>query len=214
MLPGLVYKVLYPLIPWIGVMALGFLIGRMAEWEEEIRHKTILWIGIAATAAFIVIRWLNVYGNAYKWSVQKNALFTFFSFINCTKYPPSLLYLLVTLGIAFLILYFIRRRSGPVLDFFLVFGRVPMFYYLLHFLMAHIFVFGLALIRYKTWPAWLFHDNPLYGIPPYPTGPADWGWGLVTVYIVWIAIVAILYPVCKWYMKYKKEHNYVWLSYL
>lgn len=214
-LPGIIYKVMYPLIPWVGVMALGFLLGRLTDWEEEKRKKFFLPFGLSLLGLFIIIRWINVYGDPSRWTVQKNWLFTFFSFINCTKYPPSLLYLLTTIGMGFVIIALIRNRTNPALNFFLVFGNVPMFYYILHFFFAHLFIILYAAIQYKTMPLWLFHDNPIYGcIPQYPTAPADFGYGLLVVYLTWIAVVLMLYPLCKRYMQYKRTHNNIITQYL
>lgn len=212
--PGIVYKVLYPLVPWIGVMTLGYLMGHLIDWEEEKRKVFLPLLGVILLVLFTVIRWVNIYGDPFPWSAQKDGLFTFLSFINCTKYPPSLLYLLMTLGLGFLILSYIRRHSGGIFESLRIFGNVPMFFYVLHFYAAHLFAILYAVIQYRSMPWFLFHDNPFIS-PQYPSAPGGgFGYGLGMVYFTWIAVVGLLYPLCKWYMQYKTTHDNIITRYL
>lgn len=198
--PGIEFGVGYPLIPWIGVMAVGYSFGKLLLLESEKRRKLLLALGIGLTLAFIVIRAVNVYGDPSPWAVQDNGLFTFFSFINTTKYPPSLLYLLITLGPGIIALAFFDRLREPGIFArpFLVFGRVPLFYYILHLYLIHALAVVLAWVRYG------------FASP----APQGYGYGLPVVYLVWLAILVMLYPVCRWFAGVKKRRRDAWLSYL
>lgn len=189
----------YPLIPWFAVMSMGYCFGALLSRDDmrasaEKRRTVLLRIGLGLTAAFIVLRFINVIGDSNHWSTQKNGLFTFFSFLNTTKYPPSLLYLLMTMGPAIAVLPFLEKARGKIADFFLVFGRVPLFYYVLHIPLINILGSLLYLWHNGTWP----QANPLIN----PIG-AD---SLAVVYLVWAVVVLLLYPVCKWYM-YRKGNS-------
>ena len=215
MLPlGLEIKLTYPVIPWVGVMALGYAFGNVVTQDEEKRRKSFFMLGLGLVAGFLIIRGINVYGDPACWISQESFLFTVLSFLNCTKYPPSLLFLLMTLGPAILILSFIKDEDTPVSRFFVVFGRVPLFFYILHFFLIHIIAIAFSWFEYKQMPHWLFANNPIFSSPPLPLAPADYGYGLTVVYLVWIAVTLLLYPACKWYMNYKRTHAYPWLSYL
>jgi len=200
-------KILYPLIPWVGVMGLGYGMGPIFLMEQKERKKRLLKTGIAVTIAFILIRAINVYGDSYAWSVQKNALYTFLSFIDCTKYPPSVLYLLMTLGPIFILLAaFDVNETGPVERFLLTFGRVPMFFYILHVPAIHALSVLFAYIKYGH-TEWLFGYNMLcLDAATSPDAPAGYGYNLPILYIVWIGVVAMLFPFCRWYGRIKKNH--------
>ncbi|MBA3657211.1 MAG: hypothetical protein H0W69_07655, partial [Gemmatimonadaceae bacterium] len=192
---------------WFAVMSMGYCFGALLSRDDirndaDKRRSTLIKIGLGLTVAFIVLRGINVIGDSQHWAPQKTALFTFFSFLNTSKYPPSLLYLLMTLGPAIIALAFLDRVRGKIADFFLVFGRVPLFYYILHIPLVN--VIGSLLYTWHNghWPS----TNPLFN----PIG-AD---GLPVVYLSWILVVALLYPVCRWYMKLKARSNNRWLSYL
>jgi hypothetical protein len=178
--------------------------------ESERRRKLLLIIGGIATALFILIRASNFYGDPSKWSHQKSAVFTVLSFINTTKYPPSLLFLLMTLGpaIAALALFEVINR-GAISNFFITFGRVPLFFYLLQWPTAHLISVLLHWIFGKP-VAWLF-KSPI-GIFENP--PKGNGFDLWVVYLCWIAGVALLYPLCKWFAGIKARRKDWWLSYL
>jgi uncharacterized membrane protein len=202
----------YPLVPWIGVMAAGYGFGSLLLRESVERRKWMFGLGATLTLLFIFLRAINVYGDPQPWSSQKNSLFTLFSFINCHKYPPSLLYLLMTLGPALLVLAALDRRIPRWLKPVLVFGRVPLFYYLLHLPLIH----GLAVLA-SYWAYgradWWFANPPMGPDAPI-LRPADYGYGLPVVYLVWIGVVLVLYPVCRWFAGVKQRRRDPWLSYL
>lgn len=193
--PGVHFFAGYPLIPWVGVMAVGYAFGPVLLRDPGARRQWLLRVGIALTLLFIVVRATNLYGDPVPWAAQKNAWFTLFSFVNCTKYPVSLCFLLMTLGPSLLLLArFDRGTPGPLKPL-LVFGRVPLFFYLLHLPFIH----GLALLA----------NFVRHGGSP----PPDAGFGLMGVYLLSILIVALLYPVCRWFAEFKRTHHGVWLSY-
>ncbi|MBI3417742.1 MAG: DUF1624 domain-containing protein [Verrucomicrobia bacterium] len=216
--PALGYRfaIGYPLIPWIGVVAAGYGFGALLQREPKERQKLILGLGIGLTALFVALRFTNTYGNfpygtSYHWSVQKNFLFTIFSFIDCHKYPPSLLYLLMTLGPALIVLALLDRGTPAILKPFLVFGRVPLFYYLLHIPLIHGLAVIVAYARFGR-ADWLF-SSP-FAPPGTNSIPADNGFGLPVVYLVWIGLVVALYPLCCWFAEVKRRRRDAWLSYL
>jgi uncharacterized membrane protein len=202
----------YPLIPWLGIMLVGYAIGKWytREYDATQRRKQLLTAGIIAVLLFIVLRFINIYGDPAPWSTQKNIVFTILSFINCTKYPPSLLYTLMTLGPVLIILSWMEGKELNFLKPALVFGRVPLFYYVLHFYLIHtISLISYMIINDKSLSEVDFHFGNAFG--GIPTG---WGYSLGIVYIAWISVVVALYPVCKWYNRYKSTHSYTWLSYV
>jgi uncharacterized membrane protein len=202
--------VIYPLIPWIGVMAVGYVLGGVYQFDAARRRRLLLIVGGSATLLFIIIRAINRYGDHSVWKQQKNLVFTVLSFINTSKYPPSLLFLLMTLGpaILFLALFETRSPSGPIRNFFVTFGRVPLFFYVLQWFLAHVISLVLHLAFGKP-VAWLFGSPLDFG--PAPRGI---GFNLGIVYLSWIAGVLILYPVCKWFAGVKQRRRDWWLSYL
>jgi uncharacterized membrane protein len=207
--PSPVVIVIYPLVPWIGVMAAGYAFGELYQLDAQRRRRLLLIIGGAATALFVLLRAINIYGDNVRWSTQKNLVFTALSFVNTTKYPPSLLFLLMTLGPAILALAVFETRSGGWLrEFFVTFGRVPLFFYLLQWYTAHLIAVLLNVAFGKS-VRWLFQT------------PIDWmgttpnaGFNLVVVYVSWIAGVLLLYPLCKWFAGVKQRRRDWWLSYL
>lgn len=199
--------VIYPLVPWIGVMATGYCFGRVMLLPEYKRRKALLTIGGVAILLFVILRFINVYGDPHPWEVQPTFGRSILSFINCEKYPPSLLYLLMTLGPSILVLPFIEKTENRVTRFFTVFGRVPLFYYLLHIYLIHTMAVLLALA--VDTPIRYFIDNELiFGPKP------NWGFGLPVVYLVWAVAIAILYYPSRWFMYIKLNHKKWWLSYL
>src|SRR5213596_173936 len=173
----------YPLIPWIGVMAAGYGFGALLLREPIERRKWLLGLGALLTALFILLRAINVYGDPGSWSGQKNTLFTLFSFLNCHKYPPSLLYLLMTLGPALLALALLDRGTPRWLKPVLVFGRVPLFYYLLHLPLIHGLAVVTSYLHYGQATWW-------FATPDAPVArPSDCGYSLPVVYLVWLGVV-------------------------
>jgi len=208
--PSPVVILAYPLIPWIGVMALGFAFGALYEIDGERRRRLLMRIGIVSIGLFVLLRAVNVYGDLVKWSVQRTATYTFLSFMNVTKYPPSLLYLLATLGPAMIFLALAERTSrGWLSRSLIVFGRVPLFYYLLQWYVAHglAVLLGLVALQPVAWQFMNFNDR-------FGTQPPNTGFRLWVVYVLWILGVLLLYPLCKWYADLKRRRNDWWLSYL
>lgn len=208
--PSPVVFVVYPLIPWIGVMAVGYAFGALYKLDFQQRRRLLLKIGGVATALFIILRAINVYGDPNKWSQQMNIVYTVLSFLNTTKYPPSLLFLLLTLGPAILALALFESRSlyGRIAQFFITFGRVPLFFYLLQWYTSHIIAILLHLAFGKPID-WLMR-SPIDFVTP----PRGVGFNLAVVYLVWIVGVLLLYPLCKWFAGVKQRRRDWWLSYL
>jgi uncharacterized membrane protein len=209
--PSPILIVIYPLVPWVGVMAVGFVFGSLYQLDAQRRRKLLLIIGSVATVLFVVLRIVNRYGDPGPWAQQKSPIYTFLSFLNTMKYPPSLLYLLMTLGPAIIALAMFERgpetKRGRVADFFIMFGRVPLFFYLLQWPTAHLISLFLHFVTGKP-VSWLFRSpmefSPVQGIR----------FNLVVVYLSWIAGVALLYPLCKWFAGVKQRRKDWWLSYL
>ena len=203
----------YHVIPWIGVMALGYCLGSLYAngFDASKRKKILLRLGIASILLFIIVRFINVYGNQTPWLNQKSPVYSFLSFLNISKYPPSLDYLLITEGIGLVFLSLTEDVSNRLTKFISVYGRVPLFYYLLHLYFIHLFAMLAAVLTGYKWTdmigftTWINYMPNLQG----------YGFGLGTVYLVWIVIVLLLYPLCKWYDRYKASHKGIWwLGYL
>lgn len=206
--------VTYTLLPWIAVMAAGFCLGQIFLMEPAARQRILLRLGLALTVAFIVVRGLNLYGDPVRWSHQKSWVFTMLSFLNCTKYPGSLDFVLMTLGPSLLMLAYLDRRTLKDTNPLIVFGRVPLFYFILHFYVIHALTVLAALLRYGV-QAGKFMFNPLPSMGgPSDLFPANFGYRLWVVYAVWILTVTMLYPLCRWFAKVKRERAAWWLSYL
>ena len=185
--------IMYPLIPWVGVMATGYCFGTLFTISAAARKKWLLTLGCCAIGLFVIIRYFNVYGDNALWVAQGSVHRTLLSFINVSKYPPSLDYLLITLGPGMILLAFLENTSNRLTNIFVVFGRVPLFYYILHLYLLHSMSIIAGLI----------------------SGKGDkFGVSLPYVYLLWLFAVTVLYFPCKWFMKYKKEHKQWWLSYL
>lgn len=200
----------YPLIPWIGVMAAGYAFGPVFLAEAALRRRALLRWGMLLTCAFVLLRLGNLYGDAATWSAQSSDLFTLFSFIHCTKYPPSLHYLLMTLGPGLLLLALMDRPLPAWLRWVNVFGQVPLFFYLLHLPLIH----GLAVLtdygRYGAvdWQfGWPFAPEEL-------AKPEDHGFGLLIVYLMTAFVVLLLYPLCRWFAGLKRTSRNLWVRLL
>jgi uncharacterized membrane protein len=204
----------YTVLPWIAVMAAGFCFGRILYYEPDVRCRIMRRIGVSSIAAFVVLRAVNLYGDPAPWTSQKSALYTFLSFLNCTKYPASLDFLLMTLGPALLVLAYFDRHPPSRQNPLIVFGRVPLFYFILHFYLIHALAVVLAWLRYGN-KALEFIFNPLPSMGgPKQLFPPDFGYSLVAAYLVWIVVVVSLYPLCRWFANVKSTRRSWWLSYL
>jgi uncharacterized membrane protein len=211
---GHIFIAPYPLIPWLAVMALGFCFGPVLEWMPERRQRFLLRLGVAATIGFVALRALNAYGDPVRWSWQPTAINTVLSFLNTTKYPPSLMFLLMTLGPGLVLLAWFDRVKFTTANPLIVFGRVPLFYFVLHFYAAHAAAVVLALITYGTGAlGFMFQPVPSMGGPA-QSFPPNFGYDLWVAYAVWIAIVVGLYPLCRWFAGVKQRRQDWWLSYV
>lgn len=202
----------YPVIPWTGIMLLGYCFGMLylPGTDASYRKKILLRTGISMIAVFVILRLINVYGDPFPWSTQKNSVFTFLSFLNVTKYPPSLDYIFLMLGPALIFLATAENLKGKISQYVIGLGRVPMFYYITHLYLIHIIAVVAALATgfefsdmiFNTWVT----DSP---------NLRGYGFSLGVTYLVWIAVVIALFPLCLWYDRYKiKNKEKWWLSYL
>ncbi len=207
---GRIIFVTYALIPWIGVTAAGYGLGQIYRWPSERRRAFLLPLGIGMTAGFLVLRGINVYGDPLPWSTQRSSAFTALSFLNTTKYPPSLLYLLMTLGPALLFLWAVDAGTPRWLRPALIIGKVPMFYYLLHIPLIHLLAIAVCYARYGQ-VHWMFESSNLSQFPI--TKPPGWGYSLPIIYFVWAVVVITLYPLCRWFAELKRRRSDAWLSY-
>lgn len=207
--PHTIMVIGYPPVPWLGIMLVGFAAGKLFEIDIAKRKSLFLKIGLSALLLFTIIRFINVYGDAFPWSAQKNSVYTFLSFINITKYPPSLLFCLLTLGIMFLILAFAEHANNRLAQVVKVYGKVPMFYFLVHFYLIHILLIVLLFLQGFHWSQLDFAS----GTFGRPKGIIS-GVSLPYIYLIWLGVVLVLYTPCVWYGKYKATHKHWWLSYI
>ncbi len=191
----------YPLIPWLGIMLAGFACGEFFEIPAEKRTRIFLRLGIASISIFAILRFINVYGDPLKWSSQKSALFTFLSFINTTKYPVSLLFTLLFIGITFFVLYLSERNENRLTGVLSVYGKVPLFYFTIHLFLIHSLMFVMLFLQGFTGKDFVF--GAFSNGRPKTGGGID----LYGIYIIWLSVVVVLYPICKWYGRYKSEHR-------
>jgi uncharacterized membrane protein len=197
--------VAYPLIPWIAVMSLGYCVGAQFELAPQQRTQRFIYFGAASLTVFVLLRTTNLYGDPADWALQSTTLHTLLSFVNVQKYPPSLQYLLLTLGTAFLLLAMLESARSKFSEVLRTFGRVPLFFYVLHVALAHLAAGIIALATgYGT--ALLSDD--------FMSIPEQWGFGLPVVYLAWLLVVATLYPACRWFAAVKRRRDDWWLSYL
>ena len=207
--------VLYSIVPWIGVMAAGYAFGRILAFEPERRTRWCLTLGLGAVALFLVLRGFNLYGDPRPWSTVARPngpppLPAVLAFLNTTKYPASLLFLLMTLGPTVALLPLLERARGAVARFITVFGRVPFFYYMLHIPLIHALALVVSLIREGGVNPWLFTNHPMGN----PEPPAGYMWTLPLLYLVWAVVIAILYPACRRFAERKASGGEWWLRYL
>lgn len=197
----------YPVLPWMGVMAAGYAMGAVFRMADARRRKILMLAGLSCIALFVLLRFSNLYGDKEPWQHYATWWQTFLSFINCTKYPPSLLYVLMTVGPALAALSLLDHTDNKLSRFFTVYGRVPMFYYILHVPLIHTSAIVIAAIKGSNVARF---TQSLFFAGPDPT----WGFGLPVVYLVWIFIVLLLYFPCRWFMRLKARRKDWWLSYL
>ncbi|MVN20749.1 DUF1624 domain-containing protein [Mucilaginibacter arboris] len=207
--PGHLMLVAYPPIPWLGIMLTGFGAGRLFELSEERRKSLFLRIGLVSLVLFAVIRLINKYGDPVPWSFQKSPAYTFLSIMNISKYPPSLLFTLVTLGIMFLILGTAEGQKNKITDIACVYGKVPLFYFILHFYVIHTLLLIILFAQGFHWADMSFTTGT-FGRPK----GAECGVPLWAVYLIWLGVVAVLYKPCIWFGKYKAKYNSWWIRYL
>jgi uncharacterized membrane protein len=203
--------IVYSFVPWTGVMILGYCFGRLYKKtiEPNKRKKILLGLGSALILLFILIRLFKGYGDPVPYSVQpRGSVFTFLSFLNVNKYPPSLAFLSMTIGTGMIFLALIEKVQNKLTDFFRVYGRVPMFYYILHFYIIH----SVAVIVFFA--QGFSVDQIAEPGNPFLFKPTGFGFGLLGVYAVWLFVFLVLYPLCKKYDRYKSTHQKWWLSYL
>jgi uncharacterized membrane protein len=201
----------YPLIPWIGVTALGYAFGQVYEWDVRRRRRFLLLAGACATVSFAALRAINRYGDPSRWRPQRSAIFTALSFLNTTKYPPSLLFILMTLGPALVFLWLVDERTPRLLAPVRILGKVPLFYFSLHVVLIHTLAVAVCYARYGA-VHWMFESPTIAHYPV--TQPPGWPMSLPVVYAIWMLVVATLYPVCRWFAGVKQRSTNVALSYM
>lgn len=209
---GFKFYIDYPIIPWFAVMALGYCFGTFYDksFDSNKRKRVFSTIGLSAVALFFVLRAIDIYGDKIHWTNYANIQMTIMSFFQISKYPPSLLYLLITLGFMLLFLAYSENLKGRVVSFCTTFGRVPFFYYIIHLYIIHMLAAIFAKLSGYGWkllvlPDWILELPTVKG----------YGFSLSVVYVVWICVIGITYPLCKWYDSYKMRHpEKKWLSYL
>jgi uncharacterized membrane protein len=197
--------VAYPLVPWIAVMSLGYCIGSLFDRQREHRKQWLAYLGAASFTLFVLLRTTNVYGNPADWSLQSTTVRTLLSFVDVHKYPPSLQYLLLTLGAAFALLAVLESARGKFSEMLRTFGRVPLLFYVLHIALAHL---AAGIIALATGYGTALLSDDFMQVPP------QWGFGLPVVYLAWVLVVATLYPACRWFAAVKRRRDDWWLSYL
>ena len=202
----------YPFLPWLGIMLLGYCMGEWFQngFDHRKRKRMLIATGIGAVMLFLILRSFDVYGDPSPWMQQKNFTYSVMSFLNVTKYPVSLQYTLITLGPIVILLAYLENVRSAVWRPFTIFGRVPLFYYVLHFYLLHLGALILYMANSRKNLAEIdFHFNAGFGgLPP------GYGYPLAAAYVAWISVVVMLYPLCKAYDRYKSRHKQPWLSYL
>jgi len=202
--------VLFVIVPWIGVMMVGYAFGRSMEIDASRRQKLNLWIGLGLTALFVCLRFVGVYGDPRSWAEATTRMPSYLAFLATSKYPASLEFLCMTLGPMLIVLSFAERWRGRVADVIATYGRVPFFYYLLHIPLIHVSACIVSLAREGHVDPWLFGNHPMNPGP----APAGYVWSLSLLYLVFAICVALLYAPCKWFARLKAEKRSTWLSYL
>ncbi|WP_237067347.1 DUF1624 domain-containing protein [Microbulbifer guangxiensis] len=202
---GVPLVVVYPLLPWLAVMPLGYLLSDLYRAPAETRRNVLVGLGVAGVVLFLVLRGWNLYGDPVPWQTQSTFGMSLVAFLNVEKYPPSLLYLLMTLGPGLLLLAWSERLRGPLVEVINTFGRVPFAYYILHIYIAHALALVIAEWQGLGWQV---------AAGGWWTLPEGFGLPLPVVYLLWLAVVALLYPFCRWLAAVKARRKDWWLSYL
>lgn len=201
--------VAYPVLPWLGILLTGYGFGKVFTLDGAARSRKLLTTGILALLTFIVLRSFNLYGDKSNWSVKDSVLHTFFSFIDVTKYPPSLLYVCITLSVMFFLLYLADKYENRLTELFAVYGRVPMFFYILHWYIIHISMFVMIRLQGVSW------SDVTFGLMQFGRPEEGVGLRLPYIYLYWICLVAGMYPLCRWYGNYKARNRHIaWLKYI
>jgi uncharacterized membrane protein len=205
-IPGKLF-IAYPLVPWVAVMALGYVLAGVYRWDGMRRRAFLIQMGVAATVLFLIVRGINAYGDPAPWTAQRTTALTVASFLNVRKYPPSLDFLLMTLGPTLIALALVQRARTRVASWLSVYGRVPLFFYVVHIYMAHALAVALAYAQGGTLRRILAVTDPA-------SIPAWYGLSLPGVYVAWAIVVVAMYPLCRWFARLKQERRDWWLSYL
>lgn len=202
--------VLFVVVPWVGVMAAGYAFGAVLQRPEKDRWRICRRLGGAMIVAFVLMRALNLYGDQHPWSVQpRGAVFTALSFLNVSKYPASLLFLLMTLGPMIAALPLLERARGPLARVLETFGRVPFFFYILHIPLIHGLAAFFSLLRYGTVIPWISGNHPMAA----PDPPDGYGYSLGVIWLMWALVVVMLYFPCARFAELKARRRDAWLSY-
>jgi uncharacterized membrane protein len=205
---GRLFVMGYPPIPWLGILLTGFAAGTLFERSVAARKPLFLKLGLSAIALFLLLRWVNIYGDPAPWHTQKTGVLTLLSFLNVSKYPPSLCFTLAMLGLMFLLLSVSEGIENKLTRIATVYGKVPLFYFLVHWYIIHPIMFLVVFLQGYGPADLLFGFN--FGRPKGPSGV-----GLGLIYLIWILVVLLMYPLCRWYGRYKAAHpEKYWLRYL
>lgn len=201
--PHAIVNFVYPLIPLVGLIALGYVFGVLYQsgFEAARRRKTLLWIGTAAVLSFLILRGFNLYGDPHPWSPQPTLVNSFLSFLNTTKYPTSLQFLLMTIGPALVFLALIEGVSNRITEAVLVYGRVSLFFYILHIYLIHFLALIALVISGWSWTEYIFTAQAYLS-----NNLAGFGFDLYVVYLVWLLVMLAMYPLSVWYRSYKMVH--------
>lgn len=209
---GNVINFVYPVLPWIGLMALGYMAGRLykSDFDSTKRRQILLWAGIISIFLFILLRSFNLYGEQKTWSEQSTIIYSFLSFLNTTKYPPSLQFLLMMMGPALLFLAVNEKTQNRITLPIITFGRVPFFFYIIHLYLIHALAALYLVYEGHEWNAYVVSAEEIMS-----GRLGRFGVSLDAVYVIWITVIVVLYPLCGWYMAYKESHlEKRWLSYI
>jgi uncharacterized membrane protein len=207
-----IVNLVYPVLPWIGLMALGYSTGVLytKDFSWGTRRRLLLFIGAVVLLVFLVLRGFNLYGEPRPWREQESLIFTVMSFLNTTKYPASLHFLLMTMGPTLIFLSAFETAKHSLTKPFLVFGKVPFFFYIVHLYVVHALAILMLVYKGRSWDEYILSAQAISS-----GSLSRFGLGLEAVYLIWILVIVLLYPLCRWYQKYKESHpSKWWLSYL